>query len=94
MSRVQSAVTDQRSEASKDRTCCELEVTCYIHEPTCRKSISHESESRKEVNTCCITHALQHRCMFLHGSKKDVSMCAIIVCCSSNSLGFKKKKGN
>lgn len=54
MGRVQSVVTDQRSEANKDRTCCELEVTCHIHEHTC-----HESESRKEV------HASQHRCMVL-----------------------------
>lgn len=59
MSRVQSAVTDQRSEANKDRTCCELEVTCCIHEHTC-----HESESRKEVN------ASQHSCMFVRKSKQ------------------------
>ncbi|XP_029691770.1 TRIO and F-actin binding protein b isoform X1 [Takifugu rubripes] len=32
MSRVQSALTDQRSEANKDRTCCELEVLLRMKE--------------------------------------------------------------
>lgn len=59
MSRVQSAITDQRSEANKDRTCCELEVPSRIHEHTC-----YETESRKEVN------ASQRRCMFLQKSKQ------------------------
>lgn len=76
MSRAQSATMDQRSEANKDRTCCELEVTCRKHDHTCP-----ESETRKEVN------ASQRRCMFV---QKSEQISCLTVGCFPNGVPFKR----